>query len=147
MENVKFLDVVFENCEDIIIPIDRIADFSYGELTLLTGEMFEDGNCYKADYLSLKINYQDDSDLEYSCLDYDEPLGMYVGNPVSNNVADRPNVLGRLMNHNDVVGVWMLDENEEVLKVIYAPWGGDQYVNTCMSIKAENGLIEIEIKE
>jgi len=147
MKSVNFLEIVFENCEGIIIPIDRIVEFKYGELTSLEDELFSDGNYYSTSHLTLKISYHDESELNYNDMDYEEPLGMYVGNPLSKNVEDRPNILGRLLNHHDVVGVWLLDESEEPFKTIYAPWGEDEYVNEYMSIKAENGLIEIEIKE
>lgn len=147
MNNVKYLDVTFENCESIVIPIDRVVEFTYGDVTQLTSEMYSDGNYYSTDRMTLKIDYHDESELAYNDMDYDQPLEMFTRNPTSNNVEDRPNILGRLLNHQDIVGVWLLDEDEEVLKTIYAPWGEEEYTNTYMTISAENGLIKIEIKE
>jgi len=80
-------------------------------------------------------------------LEQDEPLGMYVGNPMSNNVEDRPNILGRIIEHNDIVIIDTLNENQEHIKTVYVSWHEeDEHNNRLMSIKANSGLLTIEIK-
>lgn len=146
-EAVQFISVVFENSEDILIPIYRVLELSYGEPVLLTNEIFNGDRYYETDNLFLKLSYEAESDLEYNCEDYDSPLGMYKGNLLSNSVIDRPNILGRFFNHHDIVGIWFLDKHECLLKVIYVPWGDHEYINTCMNIEADNGIIGITIEK
>lgn len=147
MKDVKYLDIVFENCESIMIPIERVVSFDHGTLVLLENKHLED-NSYQSNYINLKISYTDESELQYNSLDYDEPLGMFIGNPTSNNVKYRPNILGRLINHRDIVDIQLLDEAEKSLKDLYVPWHSeDEYDNRNMSIKVAKGLLEIEIKE
>ena len=144
----KYIEVVFENCESIVIPIDRIKELKYGNLEELTDERgFYEVNTYKTDYVLLSISYNDESELKYNSLEQDEPLGMYIGNPMSNNVEDRPNILGRITEHNDIVTIDTLNENQERIKTVYVPWHEeDEYNNRLMSVKANSGLLTIEIK-
>lgn len=145
----KYIEIGFENCESIIIPIDKVKEFRYGNLEKLTDERgFYEDNTYQTDYVLLSISYDDESELQYNSLEQDEPLGMYVGNPMSNNVYDRPNILGRIMEHNDIVTIDTLNENQERIKTVYVPWHEeDEYNNRLMSVKANSGLLTIEIKE
>jgi hypothetical protein len=139
----KYIEIGFENCESIVIPIDRIKELKYGNLEKLTDE----DNTYKTDYVLLSISYNDESELKYNSLEQDEPLGMYVGNTTSNNVEDRQNVLGRILEHNDIVTIDTLNENQERIKTVYVPWHEeDEYSNRLMSVKANSGLLTIEIK-
>lgn len=156
MEDAKYLGILFENVEDIVIPVDRIFNFECGELMSMSTEKLKDfywENTYRSDYISFDISYDDESELAYSHDDCSYPLGGFTDNPTSNNVEDRPNILGRLLNHSDIVAICFLPESDtleelgEPIKMIYAPWGDSDYVNTCMSIKAEDGFIEIKIKE
>lgn len=144
----KYIKVVFENCESIVIPIDRVKELRYGNLEKLTDERgFYEDNTYETDYVLLSISYNDESELQYNSLEQDEPLGMYIGNPVSNNVEDRPNILGRIIEHNDIVTIDTLNENQERIKTVYVPWHEeDEYSNRLMSVKANSGLLTIEIK-
>jgi hypothetical protein len=144
MSEVKYLEVVFENLESIIIPIAKIKEFSFGELTPLTLEYFDE-NSYRTVTIDLKISYEDQSELEYHPSPYDEPLGMFVGNPTSNRVTDRPSILGRVL-HKDIVCIDELDENEQKIRTIYVPWSGESdYVNSYMSTKVQDRLLEIVI--
>ncbi|MGG3920449.1 hypothetical protein ABEV41_00615 [Geobacillus thermodenitrificans] len=144
----KYIEIGFENCESIVIPIDRIKELKYGNLEELTDERgFYEVNTYKTDYVLLSISYNDESELKYNSLEQDEPLGMYIGNPMSNNVEDRPNILGRITEHNDIVTIDTLNENQERIKTVYVPWHEeDEYNNRLMSVKANSGLLTIEIK-
>ncbi|MGM7720700.1 hypothetical protein [Metabacillus sp. Hm71] len=145
MGDVKALEVVFENCESIIIPIEKVKEFTYEGLTKLTHEIYED-NSYESNSISLKITYEDESELNY--IEGDEPLGMFINNPTSNRVKDRPDILGRLIQHKDIVCIDLLNEKEERMKIIYVPWKiEDEYTNTLIKTKVENGLIEINISK
>lgn len=137
----KYIEVVFENCESIIIPIDRIKELKYGNLKKLTDERgFYEDNTYETDYVLLSISYSDESELQYNSLEQDEPL-------IRNNVHDRPNILGRIIEHNDIVTIDILNENQERIKTVYVPWHEeDEYSNRLMSVKANSGLLTIEIK-
>ena len=33
MDNTKYIEVVFENCESIVIPTERVLGLTYAELT------------------------------------------------------------------------------------------------------------------
>jgi hypothetical protein len=147
MDEVKFLEVVFENVESVIIPTEKVKEFTYGELSPTLHEYLDD-TYYRTDRISLKIAYEDENELKYDPSPYDEPLGMFVGNPTSNRVTDRPNILGRLLLHTDIVAITTLDENEQKIKMIYVPWSDDSdYENSYMSTKAQEGLLEIVISK
>jgi hypothetical protein len=131
--------------------MERIESFEHGELEVFEWLMktFKSKRpVYKTNMINLKIKYNSDDELEYNPMDYDEPLGMFVGNPTSNNVKDRPNILGRILYCRDIVDIQLLDENEEEMENIYVPWGGDNdYVNDFMTTNISNGILEIHIKE
>lgn len=144
MSEAKYLEVVFENLESVIIPIARIKEFSFGELTPMTLEYLDD-TYYRTDRISLKISYEAQSELEYNPSLYDEPLGVFVGNPTSNRVTDRPNILGRLL-CTDIVGIETLDQDEQKIRMIYVPWSDDSdYANSYMTTTVQDGLLEIVI--
>lgn len=147
MNNPVFLEVVFENVESIIIPIERVHDIKFGELAPIKKDHYEK-NSYSTNYVSLKITYESEKELNYNPRDYSEPLGMFINNPLSNRVHDRPNILGRLTQHNDIVCVQYLNEKEEDYQTVYVPWAdtSGEY-NTYMNIKKNNGILEIEIKK
>ncbi len=150
MKDVKYLEIAFENLESIVIPIEKVEKFEHGELKLykrLMSDFNLDYNVYKTNSVHLRISYENESDLKYDLEDYDEPLGIFINNPTSNNVSDRPNILGRILNHNDIVDIHLLDENEEEIKNIYVPWGGESdYRNAFMKTNIENGVLEIHIE-
>lgn len=137
----KYIEVVFENCESIVIPIDRVKELKYGNLEKLTDERgFYEDNTYQTDYVLLSISCNDESELKYNSLEQDEPL-------IRNNVEDRPNILGRILEHNDIVTIDTLNENQECIKSVYVPWHEeDEYSNRLMSVKITSGLLMIEIK-
>ncbi|MET3505505.1 hypothetical protein [Halalkalibacter oceani] len=144
---VKYIELIFENCESIIIPVERILKFEYGDLKPFTNDFYEE-NAYLAEGVELEVLYQEESDLVYNPFDYDEPLGMFVSNPMSNKVEDRPNILGRILNHSDIVCIDLLNEVESRIKLIYPPWSEeDDYNNTYEKIEIEEGKLKITIKK
>lgn len=145
-DGIKYIEIGFENIESIVIPIENIISFDYGELKLLTDEIFEN-HSYQSKHINLKIRYSNPSELKYNPMDYIEPLGMFIGNPTSNNVKDRPNILGRILVANDIVDVSLLDSNETRLKNIYVPWSDNEYNNELMKVKIKDDYLEIDIKE
>ncbi|MGM9968418.1 MAG: hypothetical protein ACI383_13100 [Rummeliibacillus sp.] len=146
MLNTKYIEIVFENCESIVIPADRVISLTYGELTPMNDEHLLE-NSYHSNNIYLKVSYNDDKELEYSPTENDDLLGAYINNPTSNKVEDRPNILGRLFNYHDIVYIQLLDSDEKPLKNIYVPWyEEDQDDNRYMKIHKEEGSFTIEIK-
>ena len=130
-KDVKFIEIVFENCESIQIPIER---FEYINLRGIKQYLIHRSRKelqlpnslrYECEYASFGISYKDDSELEYSYKDSEEPLGMFVGNPTSNKVADRPNILGRIIEHSDISHLGFLDENENQIIYLFVPFEGE----------------------
>ena len=145
MDDTQYIEVVFENCESIIIPSDRVISFTYGDLTPMNDHLLE--NSYDSNNINLKISYNDDTELEYSPTENDDLLGAYINNPTSNKADDRPNILGRIFNYQDIVLIQLLNADEKPLKNIYVPWyEEDQYNNRYMKIHKEEGSFTIEIK-
>lgn len=148
VEHVRYIKVIFENVESIVIPISRIKRIDFGKLEHIRDYPFDGYIAFSSEYLLLDITYNDETDLQYNALDYDKPLGMFVGNPMSNNVIDRPNILGRIINHNDIVCIELLDDNQNHIKYIYVPWHDeDEYDNRYMSKECIDGILKIEIKK
>lgn len=147
MSKVKYIEVGFENFESILIPVERIESFSYGNLTEIERRSKAE-ECYSSDKIELKISYQNKSELQYSSMKETDVCGMYKGNPLSNNVEDRPHILGRLIEFRDITDIQLLDEDKNPIQVIYVPWDEvEECTNDLMKVKAENGILEIEIKE
>lgn len=147
MNEFKFIEVIFENCESISIPFDRIKRLEYSSLVNLDAEFFE-GNSYQCEWLNLDISYENEWELKYNDMAYDEPLGMYVGNLMSNSVVDRPNILGRILNHHDIVFIEMQDSKKNKIKSIYAPWSEeDEYNNLYMRVTNEDNQLKISFRK
>lgn len=147
MEETKYIEIIFENVESIIVPIDRVKRMDFGKLKYFKDYPFDNLNSYNSEYLILDLIYHDESELQYNSLDHDEPLGIFFGNPISNNVIDRPNILGRIINHNDIVCIELLDNNQNHIKIIYVPWHDeDEYDNRYMSKESSNGVLRIKIR-
>lgn len=147
MKNIKSIDIVFENCESIVIPMDRILKYEFGKFESLNGDPWE-RNAYRTDLMHIQISYSSEEELEYVPFWTDEPLGMFIDNPTSNDVQDRPNILGRILNHRDIVCIDEFDENENKIRCIYGPWPRDEeYDNYYMNVVAENGILDIKIQK
>lgn len=139
MENVE---IVFENLESIIIPRDKVSYIEFGVIK----KDFRDDSC-RSDKLVLHIEYSDESDLVYDGRDYEKPLGMYTSNFTSNHVNDRPNILGRILNYDDIVCLSLLDDDNGLLATVYTPWKGDFDYNELMSTEYGEGVLKINISD
>lgn len=147
MEDLSFIEVVFENCESIIIPKNRIKKLDFGDIAAIDDFPFDDFTAYRSEHLYLDISYESDFDLVYDFEEYSEPLGMFADNPTSNSVEDRPSILGRINNYNDITSIEILDSNKAGNKIIYVPWNeDDQYTNKYMTVDTKDGVLSIRIK-
>ncbi|MCA1021482.1 hypothetical protein [Halobacillus litoralis] len=143
-KEVKSVEIIFENCESIIVPADRFTNFFVSgikqnmvyqkHLDFKLGELFT----YQCEQVSMFISYQDESELDYTYNIDDEPLGMFVGNTTSNRVSDRPNILGRVVDSNDITHLYFLDENEDELFKLAVPFEGE-WNNSLMSVDKRYG--------
>lgn len=145
---MSFISIVFENCESIVIPIHRVKQMVFGNITPYKDYPFEEGNAFRSDHVIVDITYQNESDLTYNSAACDEPLGMFINNPTSNLVEDRPNILGRIMNHNDITIIELLDSEQKHIRYIYVPWHSeDGYNNRYLTKEAKEGILHIEIRK
>jgi len=141
------IELVFENIESIVIPIHRVKELEFGELEPIKDDSGNLREKYRSEYLSLEVTYQDETELDYHHDQDNSPLGMFVGNPLSNNVEDRPDILGRILEHQDLVVIEFLDQNQKVIRSVYVPWHEeDEILNRYIQTKAENGLLKVEIR-
>lgn len=130
-QEVKSVVVAFENLESIVIPAEIVDELYFDELKPFMHYQkcinfnLRENMMYRCSYLRLSINYKDKSDLEYNSNDYEQPLGMFTNNPTSNRVVDRPNILGRLLEHNDIAAIHFLNEDDESILELYVPYDGE----------------------
>lgn len=144
MNGFHYVDIVFENVESIIIKADRFVRLDMGPLK----ENGASAKSYSTDSLQMAISFEDESVLAYDPNSEPHPAGMYTSNPLSNEVAERPAVLGRILHYRDIVNLTFLDEQEQVIKTVYVPWREeDEYTNEYMEVKAEAGMVEVKIAE
>ncbi|NRD76587.1 hypothetical protein HPT25_03660 [Bacillus sp. BRMEA1] len=147
MENVAFIEMVFENCESIVIPINRVKRMEFGTLTPFEHYPYKGLSAFRSEYGLLDLIYQNESELHYNDSDYEEFLEPFIGNKLSNHVEERPNILGRILNYNDIVMIQFLDQNQQHIKNIYVPWHeDDREENRYMLKEANNGILNIEIR-
>lgn len=141
------IELVFENVESIVIPIHRVKELAFGELEPIKDDAVHCREKYRSEYLSLEITYQDETELDYHHDQDNSPLGMFVGNPLSNSVEDRPDILGRILEHQDLVVIEFLDQYKENIRSVYVPWHEeDEILNRYMRTQAENELLKVEIR-
>ncbi len=130
-QEVESIEVVFENLESIVIPTDMVDELYFDELNPFmhyqksVGFNIKDNMMYRCKYLRLSVNYEDELDLKYDSSDYEQPLGMFTNNPTSNRVVDRPNILGRLLEHNDIASIHFLNKDDENILELYVPYDGE----------------------
>ncbi|MFS0562549.1 hypothetical protein AB1K91_17625 [Terribacillus sp. 179-K 1B1 HS] len=142
---VRFIEIVFENCESIEVPADRVSDLYFEGMTtrmLYQSHLdFSIGGLltYRCEAIRLSIDYSNDSELSYDGYSEEYPLGMYEGIPVSNSVVNRPHVLGRITENYDITHVNFVDENKESILYLAVPFKGD-CTNELMSVEKDNGL-------
>ncbi|MGV4321175.1 hypothetical protein [Bacillus mojavensis] len=139
MEDMKYIELVFENCESLIIPIDRVSNLEFGSLR----KSFRK-NKYTTDYVSLDITYNSKDEIFFFDHFIEEPLGFGS----SNNIEDRPNILGRILSYYDICIVNILNDDKEEIQSVYTPWDeNDENNNRYMKTKVEERLLKIIIKE
>lgn len=118
-ETISNIGLVFENCESIIIPVERIDrlfvsgvkdSFSISHGTLYEGQESE------FVLLSIKIERMSEIDCDTSSMILHEP---------DNKVADNPQILSRIEAHNDITHVKLLDSEMNILKHVEVPFEGD----------------------
>jgi hypothetical protein len=142
---VKFIEIVFENCESIEVPADRVSDLYFAGVTAsMLYQSHLDFNLggllnYQCEAIRLSIDYENDSELLYDGYSEEYPLSMYTGNPVSNSVVDRPHVLGRIIEYSDITHVNFVDGNKDSILYLAVPFKGD-YTNELMSVEKDKGL-------
>lgn len=150
---IKYVDIVFENCESIRLPIERFTAIYTGGITRnllyqshLTLKLPEDLS-YSCSYAKFGITFEDESELEYNPQDYDEPLGMFTNNPTSNSVVDRPNILGRISG-NDVTHLDFIDADKNSVMYLAVPFDGE-WTNELMKTKIDHDWkrVFIEMRE
>ncbi|MFX3618565.1 MAG: hypothetical protein ACE3JK_13725 [Sporolactobacillus sp.] len=125
------LEIVFENVESIIIPAVRILNLQY-EKAKISEDNYDKGRTFKAEKLDLVIGLNDISEIAYNADHAENPLGMFTGNPDSNWVADRPNILGRILYHNDITWIQEADSNGKVINSYSVPRSDDDFTNHLM---------------
>lgn len=141
--DVKYIGFLFENLESIDIPINKFRGITIGEIREF---VIESDTYFISNYLSTEINYNDFSELSYIESEEEHPLGMFVGNPVSNNVDDRPHILGALIQRNDFAALELLDENRYAVKTIYLPdTENETFKNTSVRSVVDEGFIRVTV--
>ncbi|MDG5472436.1 hypothetical protein P6709_11835 [Jeotgalibacillus sp. ET6] len=147
MKNHRFVEIVFENLESIILKADRFEKLSFDSLQ--KGENSrEHYDVFYADDVHFQISTKDESELNYNSEEQPEPLGMYTANPVSNRVHDRPEILGRLLNFHDITSLDFLDDEENMLSSVRVPWSeNDEMVNEYMKVRIEQGYVDVRIRK
>ncbi|MFQ3545790.1 hypothetical protein Q7A53_17055 [Halobacillus rhizosphaerae] len=142
MKDTCFIELVFENIESIIIPRERIRKLECTPLKERTNV-----RTYDTNYVRLQIDYQDQMELNYIPENYEYPLGMFIDNPTSNRVQDRPNILGRILNYRDIVSLYYMDDKEEEIYGVYVPWSeAEEDFNEYMKVSIEPSYIDILIQ-
>ncbi|WP_125563428.1 hypothetical protein [Salibacterium salarium] len=86
------------------------------------------------------ISYEEDDELNYDSDECDEPLGMFLDNPTSNSVEDRPHVLGRILDFNDITHIDLMNAEKESLLYVSVPFRDDSFPDS-------NDLMAVNIRE
>ncbi|WP_099301948.1 hypothetical protein [Bacillus sp. Marseille-P3800] len=126
VDQVAHVEIVFENCESIILPIDRVKQLNVAGikdcLIFNNGKMH---NLKDSEYVGIYIKINDESELAFDTGSLEHPLGMFVGNPISNKVNERPYILSRIINHKDISHIRPLNEEFNQIEYIGVPWLGE----------------------
>jgi hypothetical protein len=59
----------------------------------------------------------------------ENPLGLFTGNPDSNRVVNRLNILGRILYDNDMTWIQEEDINRPTVNSYTVPWSDDDFAN------------------
>lgn len=144
LKNTKFIEIVFENYESIVIPIKRVISMDFGKLEPVK---YDPLSTCSAQHVLLAISYEKDSEVQHYRYYHEEPLGLFPYNSISNNVEDRPEILGRILGYNDIDTIILLDENKQRIRDIFVPWNEeDEHINGLMVSEAKNGILRVKIE-
>lgn len=147
MTTPAYIELVFENVESIILKPDRFLKLEFGPL-VKNDDRHTQYDQFFTDEVLMHISYEDASELSYSPAKSDHPLGGYTHNPDSNHVADRPNILGRLLLYPDLTHIYYIDENENEISSVIVPWSEeDEYQNEYMTVTTEPGYVEVRVRK
>ena len=108
LNNIKNIEVLFENCECIKIPVECFKEFN---IEIDNTIEKEDVNNSNANLKSLKCKIVDNGNIEYGCC-FNE-----ITTPIS-----------RIFKHNDITAIYLYDykNNEIELRI---PWGENNLNN------------------
>lgn len=148
-KETAFIEVSFENVEQIVIPIDRLLRL---EAKCMIASKLGYENIYnemvvqfEAMYFHMQLSYESENELVYQSQAEAQPLGMFTHNPLSNCTLDRPHIFGRLLHFRDVVSVLGLSEEKQRMWELYLPWDdSNQYENGWANVNAVNGVLTYE---
>lgn len=108
LNNIKSIDILFENCECIKVPVECFKEFDIEIDNTIEKEEIDNFN---ANLKSLKCKIIDNGNIEYSC-SFNE-----ITTPIS-----------RIFKHNDITAIYLYDykDNEIELRI---PWGENNLNN------------------
>ncbi|WEG18581.1 hypothetical protein PQ478_08865 [Alkalihalophilus pseudofirmus] len=134
------IELVFENCESISIPISWFNKLKLGNM-----EQQDEKDSYITDSLDMTIQLSSLDELTYSPSDPHEVLGMFIGNETCNDVGERPNILGRIINYHDIVVLYFAYGKGNRFRSVYVPWGDDQYNNEYMKVDIDEEKMTLNV--
>lgn len=143
---IEYVELVFENSESIVLPrflvkklvVTGIRSNLFYQNTFVHFDLSE-SLWYTCKEARLTIAFEDMSNFGT------EVLGMFVGNETVNNVWERPEVLGRVMIHNDISHIDFLDKNKKSMLYLAVPWGDHDFINEYMRVVVDEKSKELHI--
>lgn len=147
---IEYVELVFENSESIVLPRFLVKELVATGIrsNLFYQDTFahfdlSESLWYTCEEARLTIGFDDVSNLDYE--GGTEVLGMFVGNETVNNVWERPEVLGRVMIHNDISHIDFLDKNKKSMLYLAVPWGDHDFINEYMKVVVDEKSKELHI--
>lgn len=104
LNNIKSIDILFENCECIKVPVECFKEFNIEINNTIEKEEIDNFN---ANLKSLKCKIIDNGNIEYSC-SFNE-----ITTPIS-----------RIFKHNDITAIYLYDYKDNEIE-LRTPWNGD----------------------
>lgn len=103
LNNIKSIDILFENCECIKVPVECFKEFNI-EIDNTKGEIRNDN----ANLKSLKCTLIDKGNIDY--------LTIWSNNTIS--------PLSRIVKYNDITAIYLYDYKDNEIE-LRTPWNGD----------------------
>ncbi|GAA0347815.1 hypothetical protein GCM10008931_43880 [Oceanobacillus oncorhynchi subsp. oncorhynchi] len=140
-DGYEYIEFLFENVESVIVPRSKIRNYQLGEIR----EFDVDYSAYlMTDYFSSEINYDDFSELSYDESEDLLELVSFEGDPLNNNVEDKPHLLGSLIKRNDIVAINFLGNNGRFIETVFLPAGEPMHFkNTSAKSVVYESYIEV----